>query len=64
MFARAESQSLKDRVPEKKRKWRVIYCPNGHKIEYEPKEGFIGELKCPECAVNFKVPLLDEYLNE
>lgn len=61
MFALADSQTVKDRVPEKKRKWRTTRCPNGHKIEYVPKENFTGDLRCPTCGKSFHLVRLDDF---
>jgi len=47
----------------KKEEWRKARCPRcNYVIEYRPKEGFDGILKCPDCGKQFRVVGLEEYL--
>ena len=54
------------RIPVKKIKWRVVYCPSCQaKVEFLPKSAWRGTLKCPnpECGIRFKVPSLNGFIN-
>lgn len=57
----AESLSLKSRPPENKIKWKKARCPNGHLVEFWPREWFNGNLKCSKCRKEFKLTTLDEW---
>lgn len=54
----AERLERRNRLPEKRRKWLKVNCPNcEYKIEYVPKKpDWNRELRCPECTTVFRVP--------
>lgn len=44
------------------RKTFRTYCPGcEYKIEYQPLPGFRGELRCPHCGHDFKLPTLFDF---
>ena len=59
----AEKIDKQNRPEQVKRKWRTTFCPNGHKIEYLPKDNFSGELTCPNCNLVFRVSSLDSFVD-
>ena len=58
-FVWAEGQMIRDRPPKEriKKDWLTTHCTHcGYKIQYIPKEGWKGRLRCPECGDTFDVP--------
>ena len=58
-FLFAESQSRRDqyRPKEEKKDWLTTHCTHcDYRIQYIPKEGYQGQLKCPDCGKIFDVP--------
>jgi len=40
--------------------WNKVKCQNcGKVVEYVPKEGWDGRLRCPHCGEWFRVPRLE-----
>jgi hypothetical protein len=59
----AEKRVKKEQFKEQKKKWLKTVCPYCDKIiEYSPKRGFKGTIKCPKCEGVFIVPSLNNYL--
>lgn len=61
-FLDAEGQVLKDRPPEKKRRWINTICPKCKvQVKFSPKTNWDGLLKCGECGHEFRLSLLTRF---
>ena len=55
----------RNRYPSKKIEWRSTACPKCQgRVEYFPKEGFTGDLKCPHCQKAFHLSRLEDFVGE
>ena len=63
---RQAEKLIKRAQPEpEKRRWLKTKCPKcKYEIQYEPKPGFQGNIHCPHCGHDFKIPVLTDYVEE
>ena len=65
-FVWAEGQTIRDRPPQVKHKWQKTQCPKcKFEVKYEPIPGkWDGNIHCPHCGHDFKIPVLTDYVEE